>query len=525
MPARPRAEEPPTYERDVRPLLFKRCTICHAAKRVGDLERSGGLALDSFEAILAGVPAHKVVIAGKPAESILYQRLISDDDERRMPRDDEPLDDNERALLRRWIEAGLPRGERGTSPPSAGAARRRPSRSLDIALPATRPAPRGWLIADRGGPLHLVARVGPLPPVTALAFRDDGRLLAVGSDRHVVLWDLHEGQPAAALPEQPGTVHGLAFSRDGRRLAIGSGLAGRGGSARVYTVPDGTLLADFGGHADIVSAVAIRPDGAQLATASFDQTVRFWDLIEREEQGAFEGHSDFVHDLAYAPDGRTLFSCGKDRSVKQIDTTTFQGLRTFSGHDEPVLAVATRPGGGFVSAGDEPALCWWAPSGEKPERKQRGHGAPVHALAFSRDGRRLISASADRSVRTWDAATGAPLKTLTGATDWQYAAALSADGTLAASGGFDGIVRVWDAEAGRLRGMLIQPPRSEGPGCEWLAMSPPGYFGASPGLLGLVRARVENSEAPTDSLQAVLHRPAFVGMALRGENTEPLPGR
>ena len=74
--------------------------------------------------------------------------------------------------------------------------------------------------------------------------------------------------------------------------------------------------------------------------------------------------------------------------------------------------MAVPPGGGqFVSAGNEPQLRWWSADGEKPSKRQGGHGGPVHQLAFSADGSRLISAGGDGSVRLWDGRTGSAQKT------------------------------------------------------------------------------------------------------------------
>src|SRR5262245_37586200 len=44
----------PTYEKDIKPLFAKRCTVCHRASKRSMLDLSGGLALDSLEGILAG---------------------------------------------------------------------------------------------------------------------------------------------------------------------------------------------------------------------------------------------------------------------------------------------------------------------------------------------------------------------------------------------------------------------------------------------------------------------------------------
>ncbi len=63
-PTAARADEvsAPTYERDIKPILAKRCTVCHSSSKQDDLDLSGGLALDSIEGVLAGTRCRKVVM-------------------------------------------------------------------------------------------------------------------------------------------------------------------------------------------------------------------------------------------------------------------------------------------------------------------------------------------------------------------------------------------------------------------------------------------------------------------------------
>ncbi len=278
---------PPVYEQEIKPILVRRCTICHSAKNQDDPDLSGGLALDSFEAILAGTKRHNVILPGQSAQSELVRRLSDQDEDRRMPLQEDALPQAQRDLIRRWIDAGAPRGFRsaatssvpaGTTPLPSRRQRRVPA--LDVVIPTNVKLAPKTLNTTRGGPLAIVLPVGPLPAVRSLAFRGDNRLLAVGTYGQVMLWDLVDGQPAGVILGIPGPVHALAFSRDGRRLAVGAGLPARSGLVRVYSVPDDTLIHEFSGHKDVVFAVAMRPDGAQLASASFDQTVRLWDLAQ-----------------------------------------------------------------------------------------------------------------------------------------------------------------------------------------------------------------------------------------------------
>src|SRR4051794_39913005 len=186
-------EETPTFEREIRPLFVKRCSVCHNRKKVDDLDVSGGLALDTYEAALAGTRERPVIVPGKAAESELVRRLSVDDEDERMPLSEEPLPDPQRDLIRRWVDAGAPRGtvpEKPEGSPAAPMPVRRVVRSLDVILPTETEAPAGASGPGPGGAVQVALRVGPLPSVSALALRGDGRQLSVGTHGAVVVWDL-----------------------------------------------------------------------------------------------------------------------------------------------------------------------------------------------------------------------------------------------------------------------------------------------------------------------------------------------
>src|SRR5437879_6497280 len=60
------------------------------------------------------------------------------------------------------------------------------------------------------------------------------------------------------------------------------------------------------GHHDAVYAIAFRPDGQRLASASFDHTIKVWNVASGATVRTFNGHRDKVLALAYAPDGTRL---------------------------------------------------------------------------------------------------------------------------------------------------------------------------------------------------------------------------
>src|SRR5690348_391508 len=106
----PAVHAQPTYWQDIRPIFRKNCTVCHQAKNLKEYDLSGGLALDTYEAVLKGTK-QPVLHAGKSAQSRLVKLLVTTDKAKRMPLDSSPLAKEQIELIKRWIDAGAKEGK------------------------------------------------------------------------------------------------------------------------------------------------------------------------------------------------------------------------------------------------------------------------------------------------------------------------------------------------------------------------------------------------------------------------------
>jgi hypothetical protein len=98
----------PSFTHHIKPLLSDRCFACHGPD---ETKQKAGLALhtpDRAYAELKEKPGQFALVPGDADKSLLYQRIISNNKDVMMPPPDShlSLNDEEKELIRRWIENG-----------------------------------------------------------------------------------------------------------------------------------------------------------------------------------------------------------------------------------------------------------------------------------------------------------------------------------------------------------------------------------------------------------------------------------
>jgi WD40 repeat protein len=149
--------------------------------------------------------------------------------------------------------------------------------------------------------------------------------------------------------------------------------------------------------------VGFSPDGQQLASGSFDNTIKIWDVTTGKVLNTLKGHDSWVYGVGFSPDGQQLASGSFDKTIKIWDVTTGKVLNTLKGHDSSVYSVGFSPDGQQLASGsfDKTIKIWDVTTG-KVLNTLKGHDSSVYSVGFSPDGQQLASGSHDKTIILWD---------------------------------------------------------------------------------------------------------------------------
>jgi WD40 repeat protein len=262
------------------------------------------------------------------------------------------------------------------------------------------------------------------------------------------------------------SVNSVAFSPDGKTIATGSW----DNTVKLWNL-EGKEIKTLKGHSASVFSVAFSPDGKTIATGSGENTVKLWNL-EGKEIKTLKGHSASVRSVAFSPDGKTIATGSWDNTVK-LWNLEGKEIKTLKGHSASVRSVAFSPDGQTIASGSgDNTVKLWNLEGQELQTL-KGHSSLVLSVAFSPSGKIIASGSGDNTVKLWNL-EGQELQTLKGHSSLVLSVAFSPDGQTIASGSWDNTVKLWNLE-----GTEIQSLKRHSQGVFSVTFSPDGKTIAS----------------------------------------------
>jgi WD40 repeat protein/energy-coupling factor transporter ATP-binding protein EcfA2 len=257
---------------------------------------------------------------------------------------------------------------------------------------------------------------------------------------------LNEGREYNHLVGHNDSISSVSFSSDGKTLASGSW----DNTVKLWNIEAGQEIRTLTGHNNRVNSVSFSSDGKTLASGSWDKTIKLWNTETGQEISSLTGHNSYVNSVSFSSDGKTLASGSLDNTIKLWNVETGQEICSLMGHNFGVNSVNFSSDGKTLASGsgDNTIKLWNIETGQEI-CSLIGHNFGVNSVNFSSDGKTLASGSSDNTIKLWNIETGQEISSLIGHNLGVNSVSFSSDGKTLASGSDDKTTKLWNVETGQ----------------------------------------------------------------------------
>jgi WD40 repeat protein len=266
-------------------------------------------------------------------------------------------------------------------------------------------------------------------------------------------WTFKGESPALerTLSGHKGHITAVAITPDGQRAISAS----YDKSLKLWNLQTGQVEQTLSGHTHWVLAVAITPDGKKAVSASIDNILKVWNLQTGRAEQTFSGHAHWLFAMSITPDGQKAVSASDNKTLNIWNLQTGQADQTLFADTSQANAVAITPDGqNVISASDDSTLKVWSLQTRRVEQILSGHVAEVTTVAITPDGQHAVSASCDRSLIVWNFQTGQVAQTLSGHEAAVWGVAITPDGQKVVSASDDYTLKIWNLQTGQIEQTL-----------------------------------------------------------------------
>ncbi len=288
----------------------------------------------------------------------------------------------------------------------------------------------------------------------SLVFSPDSKLLAFAGNSGIHVWDVAAGKELYHLDLGTKTsMRCVAFSSDGKQLIASTDpRTSEDYALHLWDLATGKETGALKGHEKFIVALAMLPKSNVLASASRDETIRFWDVAKRQEIGRSSGIWG-LWALHCSANGEVLVSGETRGAIRLWHPRKHEQIATPTARVPSVEWVHFAPDGQTLIATGEGRIGLWEPFSGRP-RRFLDTKVPLPTLpTLSPDGKSLAMIDYEQGqVLLWDIASGAIVRRFgEGAHPRRISSCVfSADGRrLAGSSSTEGILHVWDVVSGK----------------------------------------------------------------------------
>lgn len=289
-------------------------------------------------------------------------------------------------------------------------------------------------------------------PIMDIDVSPEGQIATASFDNSVGLW---EGAEPRWLEGSRAAVNTVLIPGNGDVFAGGDDFR-----LWAWDMQTGTAQ-EVGTHSAKITALDMAPDGARMASASWDATIGLWPMQGGEPE-FLRGHEKGVSDVVFSEDGTLIYSASADGTIRVWDVGTQQEKRRLVKHGFGVNTLILNEAEGWLAYGavDGGTRMIDIETGEPVadftlERRPilaMDYHADTHQLAVG-DGQgyiMVIDTATRRIARDFRAARNGPI----------WALAFSPDGQNIHAGGIEDIMYSWPVATMDEHGPMSDETRS-----------------------------------------------------------------
>ncbi|PON49948.1 Guanine nucleotide-binding protein, beta subunit [Parasponia andersonii] len=235
-------------------------------------------------------------------------------------------------------------------------------------------------------------------PIFSLKWNRKGDYLLTGScDKTAIVWDVKSEECPTLDVDWRNNVSFATSSTDTM--------------IHVFKIGEFHPIKTFAGHQGEVNCVKWDPTGSLLASCSDDISAKIWSMKHDKYVHDLRQHSKEIYTIRWSPTGPgtnnpnqqlMLASASFDSTVKLWDVEHGKLLSSLNGHREPVYSVAFSPSGEYLASGSlDRSMHVWSLKEGKIVKTYTGNGG-IFEVSWNKEGDKIAACFANNTVCVLD---------------------------------------------------------------------------------------------------------------------------